>query len=359
MTITRRGFLGVSAAALVARPKAAATGTLYIGTYTSPVGGGSGIGIATYDVNGKITATGVLTGVEDPSFLVTSGQFLYAVNEQADGGVTAISIDAPDNLRILNRQPNKGSAPCHLTTVGNYLLSANYGSGDLAVHPIQADGSLGQQTDLVEHEGASPHAHQVLQVGEYIVAVDLGTDSIYTYTLADGKLTLRYRTTLKAGAGPRHLAFHPSGHFAYVANELDSTITVCRYDDGQFTPLSTLSTIPPGAPQNFPGEVIASADGRSVYLTNRGHNSIAVFTVVDQGAAISLTSTPSCGGDWPRHCTLDPTGSLMFVSNQRSNNITTFAVDRSTGGLTETSSFSTPMRPASVFDSARPFAFLS
>jgi 6-phosphogluconolactonase len=116
--------------------------------------------------------------------------------------VTAVAIDAPDKLRVLNRQPNKGSAPCHLTTAGNYLLSANYGSGDLAVHPLLPDGSLGQQTDLVEHEGATPHAHQVLQVGEYIVAVDLGTDSIYTYTFADGKLTLRYQTTLKAGAGP-------------------------------------------------------------------------------------------------------------------------------------------------------------
>lgn len=346
MSLTRRGFLGVTAASLVATPAVAASGpsrTLYLGTYTSPAGGGSGIGIASYDVNGKITATGVLAGVEDPSFLVRRGQFLYAVNEQATGGVTAVAIDAPDKLRVLNRQPNKGSAPCHLTIAGNYLLNANYGSGDLAVHPIRPDGSLGQQTDLVEHEGATPHAHQVLQVGEYIVAVDLGTDSIYTYTLANGKLTPRYQTTLKAGAGPRHLAFHPSGHFAYVANELDSTITVCRYDDGQFTPLSTLSTIPPGAPQNFPGEVITSADGRSVYLTNRGHNSVAVFTILDQGAAISLTSTPSCGGDWPRHCTLDPTGTLMFVSNQRSNNVTTFAVDRRTGGLTQTSSFSTPI----------------
>jgi 6-phosphogluconolactonase len=214
VTVTRRGFLGLTTATLAAtstNASAAQNRTLYLGTYTSQPGGGSGIGIATYDANGKITPTGVLTGVEDPSFLVIRGDRMYAVNEQATGGVTAIAIDAPGNLRILNRQPNKGSAPCHLTIAGNYLLSANYGSGDVAVHPIRSDGSLGQQTDLVKHVGATPHAHQVLQVGEYVLAVDLGTDTIYTYTLAAGNLTLRNQTTLKTGAGPRHLAFHPPG----------------------------------------------------------------------------------------------------------------------------------------------------
>ncbi|MEU4602056.1 lactonase family protein [Kribbella sp. NPDC023972] len=362
MTVTRRGFLGITAATLattsaatspaaaspVATRSAAPPGggtpsrTLYLGTYTSSPGGGSGIGIATYEANGKISATGVLSGVEDPSFLVTRGRHLYAVNEQRAGGVTAIAIDAPGKLRILNRQPNQGSAPCHLTIAGDYLLSANYGSGDLAVHPIRSDGSLGQQTDLVKHKGTTPHAHQVLQAGKYVLAVDLGTDSIYTYTLADGKLLLRHQTTLKTGAGPRHLAFHPSGRYAYVANELDSTITVCRYDNGRLTPTNTVSTIPPGSPQNYPGEVITSPDGRFVYLTNRGHNSIAVFATSAAGSALSLVSTPSCGGDWPRHCALDPSGRLMFVSNQRSNNVTTFAVAHRTGGLTQTSSFSIP-----------------
>ncbi|WP_433167624.1 lactonase family protein [Kribbella sp. CA-247076] len=309
---------------------------LYIGAY------GSGIRIASYDADGKITASGVLDGVEDPSFLVRRGQLLYAVNEQASGGVTAATIDAAGNLKLLNRQPNKGSAPCHLSIVDNHIVSANYGSGDLAVHPIRSDGSLGQQTDLVRHEGVSPHAHQVVVAGEYLLAVDLGTDSIYTYTLVGGKLGLRHRTALKSGSGPRHLAFHPSGGYAYVANELDSTITVCQYDDGRLTPTITLSTIPSGAPQNYPGEVITSLDGRFVYVTNRGHNSIAIFAIDGDGASLRLLATPSCGGDWPRHCALDPTGTLLFVSNQRSNTITTFAVNPTTGHLTPTNTFPTP-----------------
>ena len=325
---------------------------LYLGTYTSQSGGGTGIGITSYDVaTGELTSTGVLAGVQDPSFLIMSpsGRNLYAVNEQSSGGVTAIAVDSPNKLRVLNRQPNGGSAPCHLALVANgkYLVSANYSSGDLSVHPVNQDGSLGQRTDLVKHAGAEPHAHQVLQdpTGNYVLAVDLGTDSIYTYTMANGKLTLRSQATVKVDAGPRHLAFHPNGRFAYVAGELDSTITVCRYDGttGKVTPGAAQSTVPPGSPANYPGEVIVSPDGRFVYLTNRGHNSIAIFAVDEGGASLRLIGTPSCGGNWPRHVTLDPTGRLMFVSNQRSNNVSTFQVDPTTGGLTPKSSFTTPI----------------
>lgn len=359
MDTSRRRFLGIAAAGLGAglasAPAAAASGrpcsTLYLGTYTSREGGGTGIGIASYDEAGRISADGVLTGVEDPSFLVlsASGRHLYAVNEQETGGVTAVAVDAPGKLRVLNRRTNGGSGPCHLALVANgkYLVSANYGSGDVAVHPVRSDGSLGHQTDLVKHAGTSPHAHQVLQdpSGRYVLAVDLGTDSVYTYSLAVGKLVLKSESKLKPGAGPRHLAFHPNGRYAYVANELDSTIAVCAYDpvSGRLTPAAALSTVPVGAPQNYPAEVIVSPDGRYVYLTNRGHNSIAVFAIEAGGAGLRLAGTPSCGGNWPRHCTLDPSGRLLFVSNQLSDTIVTFAVDRWTGGLTQTSTFPTPV----------------
>jgi 6-phosphogluconolactonase len=361
MGTSRRRFLGLTAAAVGSAavgitPAAAscrAGGILYLGTYTSSDGGGTGIGIATYDgTTGAITSTGALTGVQDPSFLVmaSSGRFLYAVNEQTTGGVTAVAVDAPGRLRVLNRQPNGGSGPCHLARVadGKYLLSANYGSGDVAVHPVRSDGSLGARTDLVKHVGATPHAHQVVQdpTGKYILAADLGTDSIYISTLStDGKLTQKSQATVATGAGPRHLAFHPNGSYAYVANELNSTITVCQYDGttGTLTPGDTQSTVPSGAPENYPGEVIVSPDGRFVYLTNRGHNSIAIFAVESAGATLRLVDTPSCGGNWPRHCTLDPTGTLLFVSNQNSNNITTFHVDPQTGELAPASDFIAPI----------------
>ncbi|TCC06419.1 lactonase family protein [Kribbella soli] len=306
-----------------------AGGTLYLGTY------GAGVGIATYDAEGKITKTGTIDGIPNPSFVIREGNFLYAVNEQNPGAVTAIDISATP--KVLNRQPNNGSGPCHLAKVGDYLLSANYGSGDIAVHPIAADGSLEQQTDLVRHDGPEPHAHQVVQVGEYVLAVDLGTDSIYTYTLAAGRLTLQHQVKVKTGAGPRHLVFHPSGKYAYVADELDSTVTICGYDNGVLT---VLDSIPTGAGENYPGEVVISADGSFVYVTNRGHNSVSIFRTNEAG--LELVGTPSCGGNWPRHAAFDPTGRLLFVANQKSNNVVTFAVDETAGTLTQTGDFSMP-----------------
>lgn len=340
MSLTRRALLGFSAAIVpihhrstqepLHREGSGPGGTMYLGSY------GAGIGIATYDTEGRITKSGTID-VPDPSFVIREGNFLYAVNEQDAGAVTAIDISA--SPRVLNRQPTKGSGPCHLAKIGDHLLTANYGSGDIAVHPINPDGSLGQQTDLVKHDGSAPHAHQVVQAGEYVLTVDLGTDSLYTYTLASGKLTLQHQTKLATGTGPRHLVLHPSRQYAYVADELNSTVTICGYADGVLTPISALPTAPAG-PQNYPGEVLISADGQFVYVTNRGHNSVAIFRTDD--ADLELIGTPSCGGDWPRHATFDPTGGLLFVANQKSNNVTTFRVDQATGALTQTGDFSTP-----------------
>lgn len=343
MIVSRRTLLGLTAALVPvhqaarreppdrehpARPGGgrplATGGTMYIGTY------GDGIGVASYDADGKITRTGTIDGVPDPSFVIRAGNFLYAVDEQDAGAVIAIDVSATP--KVLNRQPNKGSGPCHLAKVGDHLISANYGSGDVAVHPINPDGSLGQQTDLVAHEGAAPHAHQIVQVGEYVLAVDLGTDSIYTYTLAAGKLSLKHQAKLAAGAGPRHLVVQ--GNYAYVADELGNTVTICGYGDGVLTPLSTTPAAPVSG--NYPGEILT--DGRYVYVTNRGRNSIAIFRI--DGAGLELVGTPSCGGDWPRHAAFDPTGRLLFVANQKSDNIATFAV--ADGTLTQTGDFGTP-----------------
>ncbi|MFC0622908.1 lactonase family protein [Kribbella deserti] len=358
MVTSRRRFLGLTAAAAaaglthaeIARAGHRATSTMYVGTYTSQSGGGSGLGLASYDTTtGAITSTGSLTGVADPSFVIRNGRFLYAVNEQTSGGVTAIAIETSGRLRVLNRQSTGGSAPCHLALVagGKFLLSANYSSGDVAVHPVRSDGSLGSRTHLVKHAGSEPHAHQVLAdpAGKFVLAVDLGTDSVYTYTLSTtGRLSLKSQAGFADGAGPRHMAFHPGGRFGYVANELDSTIVVCAYDGttGRLTPGAVQPTAPAGT-TNYPAEVIVSPDGRFVYLTNRGHNSVAIFAVENEGASLRRIATPSCGGNWPRHLAFDPTGKLLFVANQRSNGIASFQVDAQTGLLTPGPTSATPM----------------
>ncbi|WP_238412282.1 lactonase family protein [Saccharothrix deserti] len=321
---------------------------VYLGTYTSWPGGGTGIGLGLYDTaTGGLRVTGVVEDVPNPSFVIGAGRRVYAVNEQSDGEVTALAV-GPDGVpKVINSQSTGGADPCHLALHKGFLLSANYSSGSVAVHPVRPDGGLGERTDLAVHRGSGPdperqegpHAHQVLPdpAGEFVLAVDLGTDSVYSYRLGDrGGLTLAGTARVHPGAGPRHLAFHPSGRFAYIANELDSTIVVATYDRGVLKPGPKVSTLPAGAPttpRNYPAEILVSADGRFVYLSNRGHDSVAVFAVERGGAALRLVEAAPVGGKFPRHITLDAAGRFLLAANQNSDDITTFAVDRTTGKL--------------------------
>ncbi|MHA6758672.1 lactonase family protein [Streptacidiphilus sp. PAMC 29251] len=353
---TVSGALAASAAA--ASPAAAGRATaphpLYLGAYTSS--SAQGVGLATYDpASGKPAVGSTLAGVANPSFLALAGSHLYAVNEQSKGLVTAISIVSPGHLKVLGTQSTGGSGPCHVSvhSGGGHLLSANYDSGSIAVHPIAADGSLKARTDLVQHTGSGPdpdsqdgpHAHMVLSdpQGGFVLSVDLGTDSVYTYRLntTSGKLTLVSQAHLTPGTGPRHLAFHPSGLFAYLANELGNSVIVCRYDPstGTLTPGRAQPTVPSGAsttPRNYPGEVVVSPDGAFVYVSNRGHDSVARFAVGSAGATLTLLDAVPAGGSYPRHISLDPTATLLFSANQNSNTVTVFHRDRASGALTPT-----------------------
>jgi 6-phosphogluconolactonase (cycloisomerase 2 family) len=169
--------------------------------------------------------------------------------------------------------------------------------------------------------------------GAYVLAVDLGRDSVFTYTLnaSTGRLTPVTRTALVAGSGPRHLVFHPSGGFAYLANENNSTVTVLRWANGVLTPGQSLPAAPSTGVTNFPGEIAISADGRFVYVSNRGTNTVGVFAVSAGGATLTRIAAPACGGDWPRHLALDATGKWLYVANQRSGTVTWLPVNTTTG----------------------------
>jgi 6-phosphogluconolactonase len=363
---------GSSAAAIPApagrratRAAADLTRPVYLGTYTTG-GGGTGVGLAQYDPqSGLLTAAGTLTGVANPSFLAlsASGGNLYAVDEQQAGAVTAVSVDSAGQLTVLGSQPTGGSGPCHLSvhSGGSHLLSANYDSGSIAVHPLAADGGLLARTDLVPHTGSGPdpdrqsgpHAHMVRDdpAGAYVLAVDLGTDTVYTYRLDEtsGKLAAVSQAKVAPGSGPRHLAFHPNGAFAYLVNELGDSVVVCGYDPatGAVTPGQPQPTVPPGSPptgRNYPAEVLVSADGAFVYVSNRGHDSVARFAVADGGASLRLLDAVPTGGAYPRHISFDPTGTLLFAANQNANTVTVFHVDGVSGALTPTGTpFSAPM----------------
>ncbi|WP_237502947.1 lactonase family protein [Streptomyces sp. SID8374] len=355
---TRRTLLGgllAGAAALAAAPVAlttpahavrrtpapTATRTLLLGTYTSAEGGGTGIGTATYDTaTGAITPGPVITGVENPSYLALhpSGATVYAVAEQDAGAVTAVALAPDGTYEVLGSRPTGGSGPTHLSVhpSGRWLLSANYTSGSVAVHPIAEDGSLGERTDLVTHSSPppgpgqnGPHAHQITTSpdGGHVLAVDLGTDTVYTYRLdtSAGTLTEVSRAALAPGSGPRHLTFHPGGRAAYLACELDNTTVVCAYDpeSGTLTPGAGQST---GADTGYPAQLVVTADGSYAYLANRGPNSLTRYAVEDDGAALRLLDTVPVGGDWPRQLALSPDSSLLFAANQRSSTVTAFRI---------------------------------
>ncbi|MFF4014534.1 lactonase family protein [Streptomyces sp. NPDC001843] len=320
---------------------------LYLGTYTSVDGGGTGIGLASYDpVTGGVTGAGTLTGVADPSYLAVhpDGRTLYAVDERTHGGVSAVRLA---DRHVLGTRSTGGAAPCHLSVhpTGRWLLSANYGSGSVAVHPIEKTGALGERTDLVTHSSPAPgpgqqgpHAHQIVTSpdGGHVLAVDLGTDTVYSYRLdpAMGTLTEVARAHARAGAGPRHLTFHPDGRYAYVADEVDNTVTVCAYE-----PATGRLAI--GAPQptgtgggtSYPAQILVTANGAYAYLANRGDNSITRYAVEADGARLRLVDTVPVGGDFPRQIAFSPDGGLLFAANQRSGTVSVFHVDTGSGEL--------------------------
>jgi 6-phosphogluconolactonase len=361
----RRAFLGTAGAVGigtmlgtgVARAAAQRGGrqVVYVGSYTSTPPAGRGLDVAR-DAGSALTLERTVPGVPDASWFAVSGHVVYSTIEQdPSGSVAALDIRDPANPRPLGTQPTNGSLPTHLSVhpSGRYLLTANYGSGSVVVHPILRDGSLGEPTDLASHVGPErdPHAHQVIidPSGRWVLAVDLGADSVYVYKLdlGTGKLVQHHQVLLPSGAGPRHLAFHPNGRVAYIVQELRSEITMAAWQPrrGVLTLGEVVPTVGPDAPNpNYPGEIAVSRDAQFVYASNRGENSVATFAVLEGGWRLRrLGENVPTGGDWPRHLALDAGGRRVFVSNQRSGTVTCLPRDPGTGALGQaTPAFSVP-----------------
>jgi 6-phosphogluconolactonase len=284
----------------------------------------------------QFTLIGQYTGIANPSFLVIhpNRRWLYAVSETSAGSVWALKLAAaPPTLIPINQQPSGGDDPCHLQLdpSGQWLLVSNYSSGSVAVFPLQPDGSVGAMSDRVQHSGSSihpgrqekAHAHSTCFTadGRFVIVADLGLDELRVYALAPetGRLTPQARFSTRPGAGPRHMVFHPRGRVLYSANELDNTVTVYGYDAGQLQVQQTLTTLPPGVSENAVAHILITPSGRWLYVSNRGHNSIALFAVADNGHLTHQGFFP-CAGDWPRHFTLS--SNHLFVANQYSHTVT-------------------------------------
>ncbi|HEV7857653.1 MAG TPA: lactonase family protein [Pyrinomonadaceae bacterium] len=367
MGVTGLGLLGLnlhgSLYAQARRVSRARELNLYVGTYTT---GKKSEGIYLYRLNmisGALSYVRTAKGVVDPSFLAVdrSRRFLYAVNEVTEfggkpgGAVSAFSIEQGDgNLTFLNQQPSLGGAPCHLILdqTGRFLLVANYVGGNVSVLPIERDGRLGAPTELVQHQGHSvkpeqegPHAHCVTQdhAGRYVLVTDLGLDKIMVYKFDAKKGKLRPNAepsaTLKTGAGPRHLSFHPGGKFAYVINELDSTITAFAYRQatGTLGEVQIVSTLPKDfSGKNSCAEIAVAPDGKFLYGSNRGHDSIVVFAIDEQTGRLAYVEHQPTQGKTPRHFTIDPTGAFLLAANQNSDTIVVFRINHGNGKLAAT-----------------------
>ena len=347
---------------------------LFIGTYTEPIKFGTGQildakgeGIYLFELDrqtGELYHKNTITGIRNPSYLAVSPdkKYLYTVNELKNHGgnkggqISSFSIDKSNfELSLINQQPSHGEDPCFITTdkSGNYIFVANFMSGSVAVYPVDGEGVLKESTDFIQHQGSSinvarqssPHAHSVSYIFEndLVLVPDLGIDKVlvYKFNSSTGKLLPCEELSVEteAGSGPRHLAVHPSRKFAYLVNELDSTILALSYNilTGKMSAFQTESLLP----EDFTGESTSSdirltPSGEFLYSTNRGHDSIVGYKVNQSTGILSYVGHTPANGKTPRNFAIDTEGKLLIAANQDSDTIVTFWIDAQTGHLEHT-----------------------
>jgi 6-phosphogluconolactonase len=323
---------------------------LYVGTFTSE--GAEGIYICSFNTgNGELTEKEILKGIDNPNFLKKSadGRFLYVVSSSPQtinpegGNLSAYRIRDNGSLAFINKQSSHGDDPCYVdvSTDNKYAVVANYGGGSVVLFPVSNDGSLQPASSVIQHAGSGPnkerqskafaHSIRFSTQDDLLYAADLGTDKLYAYKIdrsgnrlipADPPYAI-----LPPGSGPRHFDFSDDGKYCFVANELNSSVTVFQNKEGRMSEIQTISTLP----SDFKGisycaDIHISRDGKLVYVSNRGHNSIVVFNREADGKLSPVKFVPT-EGNWPRNFVLDPSGRYMLVANQRSNNITIFRLD--------------------------------
>jgi 6-phosphogluconolactonase len=335
---------------------------VYIGTYTGKKS--KGIYKCDFDpATGKLSEPELVAESTSPSFLAIhpNQKLLYAVGEVADfqkqktGAVSAFAIDEKTGkLNFLNAVASGGRGPCHVMVdrTGKTVMVANYGEGSCASCPLDADGKLQKAATVIQHKGSSvnksrqegPHAHSinVSPDNRFAFCADLGLDQVLIYKLDAVKGTLSANdppnVAVEGGSGPRHFAFHPNGKFAYTNGELTSTVIAMSYDTdkGALKPIQTISTLPQETKGNSTAEVVVHPNGKFLYCSNRGHNSIAVFSVDAETGKLTVVGHQGEGISIPRNFNIDPTGKWLLVANQNGDSVIVFEIDQKTGNLKPT-----------------------
>nr|WP_299382426.1 lactonase family protein [Allomuricauda sp.] len=320
--------------------------TLFVGTYTN----GDSEGIYKFKFNsetGELTHQELAATLTNPSYLKISQdrKNLYAVQETADfdslgGGISAFQLEE-GKLNLLNQKGSGGAHPCHVALSENgYLAASNYSGGNVSIYSLMENGALAEDPQLIDHKvldtSKTSHAHMAGFEGDKLFVADLGLDAVKQYKEQDGQFVAAQQPSLDVaeGAGPRHFTFSASGRL-YVINELNSTLTVFDpTSSGTFKEIQTLSTLDPKFEgKSYCADIHLSPDGKFLYGSNRGENSIAIFSVDQETGKVKPVGWEPVKGDWPRNFSLDPTGKFLLVANQRSNNITVFSRDTEQGTL--------------------------
>jgi 6-phosphogluconolactonase len=358
-------FAGMVIALLLQRPAVGGDYFVYLGTFTAaatppePPRPSRSKGIYVYrfhPATGELTSLGLAAETFSPSFLAVhqDHRFLYAVVNRKNGEVSSFAIDPKTGkLAFLNAVASHGDNPCFLDVdrKGKDVLVANYTNGSVAVLPIGKDGRLAEATAVVQHTGSGanpqrqegPHAHMISTSPDdrFALAADLGLDKLFVYRFNADRGTLTANNPpfvkLSPGAGPRHFAFHPSGKFVYVVSEMASTVTAFAYNaaSGTLKELQTISTVPKDfKKENTGAEVAVHPNGKFLYASNRGLDSIAVFAIDAAKGTLTPVEQVSTQGKTPRAFELDPTGSFLFAANQVSENMVIFRIDPTNGKLT-------------------------
>lgn len=336
--------------------------TVYVGTYTT----GRNVtskGIYAYRFQpaaGEFTELGLAAETASPSFLGVhpNHRWLYAANEVQDGTISAYAIDgATRKLTLLNRLASRGEDPAYVGVdrSGKVAMAANYTSGSIIAYPIKPDGSLGEATSFFQYQGVGvknpgrqdgPHPHETMPSPDnrFVLAPDLGLDKVLIYRLDAEKAALAPSNPAEVkisppGVGPRHLVFHPNGRFVYLLNELGSTLNVFAYDSGSggLRQIQAISTLPADFKgRSDAGELEVHPNGKFLYASNRGHDSLAVFAIDARTGMLSAVEHVPTQGRLPRNFAIDPTGTYLLMANQAANNIVVFRIDQQTGKLSDT-----------------------
>jgi 6-phosphogluconolactonase len=332
-----------------------ATEDFYVGTYTTPQPGKGIYHFQLDEQTGKVSGGELAIAAPNPSYLAIhpNGRWLYAVSETGKGVISAFTIGPDHLLQKIGEESTKGSGPCHLSLDGSgrYVFAANYGSGNVSVMPIQPNGGVGPVTGFDQQKAkpggtgrqSTPLAHSIYAdpTNRLVYSCDLGNDHVeaYHFDAEHGTIQPAKEATaeLAAGSGPRHLVFHPRGYL-YVINEMNSTVTFLQRDaaTGGWRTAQTISTLPADftAP-NSTAEIVLHPNGKFLYGSNRGQDSIVVYAIAADGQLSLVESVPT-GGKMPRNFNLDPTGRWLLAAGQQSNDIFVFGVNPDTGKLTAT-----------------------